>query len=103
VLFGYPGSYWLELRGYDPVATAAGLAVPMFLVQGGRDYQVTVEDDLARWRNGPAGRRRARLSGGRPPSSFPAPVRPLRTVTGGRGTSTRRWWLPLAEWLTRQR
>lgn len=56
LLFGYPGSYWLELREYDPVATAAGLEAPMFLLQGGRDYQVTVEDDLARWRNGLAGR-----------------------------------------------
>ncbi|MER6764778.1 MULTISPECIES: alpha/beta hydrolase family protein [Amycolatopsis] len=55
LLFGYPGSYWLELREYDPVATAASLAVPMFLLQGGRDYQVTVEDDLSRWRNGLAG------------------------------------------------
>ncbi|WP_235079401.1 alpha/beta hydrolase family protein [Amycolatopsis orientalis] len=56
LLFGYPGSYWLELREYDPVATAAGLGLPMFLGQGGRDCQVTVEDDLSRWRSGLAGR-----------------------------------------------
>lgn len=52
LLFGYPGSYWLELREYDPVATAAALEAPMLVLQGGRDYQVTVEDDLARWRAG---------------------------------------------------
>jgi dienelactone hydrolase len=49
---GLSGAYWLDQRGYDPVATAAGLAVPMLVLQGGRDYQVTVADDLARWRDG---------------------------------------------------
>ncbi|MGK3202764.1 alpha/beta hydrolase family protein [Amycolatopsis sp. MEPSY49] len=50
--FGWPASYWLDLRGYDPVAATARLAVPVFLGQGGRDYQVTVADDLARWQAG---------------------------------------------------
>lgn len=50
--FGWPGSFWLDLRDYDPVATAAGLGRPMLILQGGRDYQVTVADDLARWRAG---------------------------------------------------
>ncbi|MFF4779181.1 alpha/beta fold hydrolase [Microtetraspora fusca] len=54
--FGLPGSYWLDLRGYDPVAAAAALDRPMLILQGGRDYQVTVEDDLARWRAGLAHR-----------------------------------------------
>jgi fermentation-respiration switch protein FrsA (DUF1100 family) len=53
---GYPAAYWLDLRGYDPVGTAAALDKPMLILQGGRDYQVTVEDDLARWRSGLAGR-----------------------------------------------
>ncbi|MFF2079175.1 alpha/beta hydrolase family protein [Kitasatospora sp. NPDC058162] len=49
--FGLSAAYWLDLRGYDQVGTAAGLRpLPMLLLQGGRDYQVTVEDDLARWR-----------------------------------------------------
>jgi dienelactone hydrolase len=47
--FGFSASYWLELRDYDPVTTAAALDKPMLILQGGRDYQVTVEDDLARW------------------------------------------------------
>src|SRR6266516_3252311 len=54
--FGVPASYWLDLRGYDPVATAAALGKPMLLLQGGRDYQVTVADDLAGWKAGLAGR-----------------------------------------------
>ncbi|WP_052423929.1 alpha/beta hydrolase family protein [Nonomuraea candida] len=54
--FGFPASYWLDLRDYDPVATAAALGRPMLILQGGRDYQVTVADDLPRWRAGLAGR-----------------------------------------------
>lgn len=54
--FGLSGAYWLDQRGYDPVATAAGLDLPMLILQGGRDYQVTVEDDLARWKAGLAHR-----------------------------------------------
>ncbi|SEP20027.1 alpha/beta hydrolase [Amycolatopsis saalfeldensis] len=56
LLFGWPASYWLDLRGYDPVATAAGLDKPMLILQGGRDYQVTVAGDLARWQAGLAHR-----------------------------------------------
>ncbi|MCD6202510.1 MAG: alpha/beta fold hydrolase [Bacteroidales bacterium] len=37
-------SYWLDLRNYDPVATAQKLNKPMLIMQGGRDYQVTKED-----------------------------------------------------------
>jgi dienelactone hydrolase len=47
---GLSAAYWLDLRAYDPVATAVALDRPMLLLQGGRDYQVTVADDLARWR-----------------------------------------------------
>ncbi|MFI9506300.1 alpha/beta hydrolase family protein [Nocardia sp. NPDC052566] len=50
--FGAPGSYWLDLRDYDPVATAAALNTPMLILQGGRDYNVTVADDLAGWQAG---------------------------------------------------
>ena len=35
------GAYWLDLRGYDPLKTAAKLKIPIFILQGGRDYQVT--------------------------------------------------------------
>nr|WP_040446305.1 alpha/beta fold hydrolase [Ktedonobacter racemifer] len=50
--FDLSASYWLDLRSYDPVMTAATLDKPMLILQGGRDYQVTVEDDLSRWKAG---------------------------------------------------
>lgn len=53
---GYSGAYWLDLRSYDPVATAKNLDRPMLILQGGRDYQVTEADDLALWRAGLGGR-----------------------------------------------
>ena len=56
LLFGWPASYWLDLREYDQVGVAAALGKPMLILQGGRDYQVTVDGDLACWRTGLAGR-----------------------------------------------
>ncbi len=53
---GVPAAYWLDLRAYDPVAVAASLERPILVLQGGRDYQATVEDDLGRWKAGLAGR-----------------------------------------------
>lgn len=35
------GAYWLDLRGYDAVKTAEHLKVPILILQGARDYQVT--------------------------------------------------------------
>ncbi|BDX30982.1 hypothetical protein TUM20985_15290 [Mycobacterium antarcticum] len=49
---GVPAPYWCDLRSYDPVAMAAELDKPMLIVQGGRDYQVTVADDLVGWQTG---------------------------------------------------
>jgi uncharacterized protein len=49
---GIPAAYWLDLRSYDPVAVAAQLDKPMLIAQGGRDYQVTVADDLIGWQTG---------------------------------------------------
>jgi uncharacterized protein len=49
VLLGALPPYWLDLRGYDPPALARKLRARMLILQGGRDYQVTVED-FARWR-----------------------------------------------------
>jgi dienelactone hydrolase len=53
---GYSGAYWLDLRSYDPVATAQKLTQPMLILQGARDYQVTEAEDLALWRTGLADR-----------------------------------------------
>lgn len=54
--FGMSAAYWLDMRAYDPVAVAAAVGKPMFIVNGERDYQVTVGDDLAGWRAGLADR-----------------------------------------------
>ena len=51
-VLGAPASYWLDLRAYDPVAVAATLERPVLILQGGRDYQVTVADDLPAWQAG---------------------------------------------------
>jgi uncharacterized protein len=45
-----PGSYALDLRAYDPAATAARLRIPILVLQGEGDYQVTVKDDFAGWK-----------------------------------------------------
>ncbi|WP_135805865.1 alpha/beta hydrolase [Halorussus marinus] len=42
--------YWRSLREYDAVAAAAEIDAPRLVLQGERDYQVTVEEDLAEWR-----------------------------------------------------
>jgi fermentation-respiration switch protein FrsA (DUF1100 family) len=39
-----PGSYFLDLRGYDPGRTAASLKIPILVLQGARDYQVRTVD-----------------------------------------------------------
>jgi uncharacterized protein len=49
VIFGAPASYWLDLRGYDPPATAHELKQPILILQGERDYQVTMQD-FGAWR-----------------------------------------------------
>ncbi|MFE9579729.1 alpha/beta fold hydrolase [Nocardia sp. NPDC006044] len=54
--FAYSGAYWLDLLAYQPVPTAAALTVPLLILQGARDYQVTVADDLTGWQSGLADR-----------------------------------------------
>jgi dienelactone hydrolase len=49
-----PASYWLDLRTYDPLSAAAALPIPMFLSQGGRDYQVP-PSELPPWQTALAG------------------------------------------------
>jgi fermentation-respiration switch protein FrsA (DUF1100 family) len=43
-----PASYWLDLRGYDPPEAARRVSDPMLILQGERDYQVTMKE-FARW------------------------------------------------------
>lgn len=49
VLFLGGDEYWQTLQEYDPVATAQALSLPRLVMQGERDYQVTVEADFSRW------------------------------------------------------
>ena len=52
-----PPAYWTDLDAYHPAQVAATLTVPMLILQGERDYQVTLQD-LDGWRqalNGHAG------------------------------------------------
>lgn len=43
-LFGAYVPYWLDLMAYDQVATAQALDIPILVLQGERDYQVTMVD-----------------------------------------------------------
>jgi len=54
LILGAPPSYWLDLAAYHPVRVAAALPMPMLILQGGRDYQVTMVD-FGMWREGLAG------------------------------------------------
>ena len=49
-----PGSYFLDLRNYHAVATAARLRIPILVLQGGHDYQVTAAD-YSRWQQALSG------------------------------------------------
>jgi uncharacterized protein len=48
--FGAPAKYWLDLRGYQPSEMVKNLKQPLLIIQGGRDYQVTMED-FRGWKN----------------------------------------------------
>lgn len=56
----FPSSYILDLRSYDPCAVAASLKIPIYITQGGRDYQVTTTD-FAGWQKALAGHPNATL------------------------------------------
>jgi dienelactone hydrolase len=43
-VMGAGAAYWRELLALDPVKEFATVAVPILLIQGERDYQVTMED-----------------------------------------------------------
>lgn len=59
-VLGAPQAYWTDLLAYNQVETAKGLRVPMLIMQGERDYQVTMED-FGLWKQ---------ALGGRPDVSF---------------------------------
>jgi uncharacterized protein len=53
---GAPTSYWLDLKGYNPPEAAKKLKQPLFILQGERDYQVTMSD-FQKWKNALSSRR----------------------------------------------
>jgi uncharacterized protein len=58
---GLGPAYFLSLQRYDEIATARGMRRPILILQGERDYQVTVREDLALWQRGLAGRRAVKI------------------------------------------
>ncbi|HEX7616167.1 MAG TPA: alpha/beta fold hydrolase [Thermoanaerobaculia bacterium] len=59
-ILGASPSYWLDLEAQRPVDAARSLARPILVLQGERDYEVTM-NDFAGWKRVLAGRRDARL------------------------------------------
>lgn len=57
-LLGAPFAYWLSLRGNYPTDVISGVKQPMLILQGERDYQVTMED-FEGWKKALAGRKNA--------------------------------------------
>jgi len=53
--WGVPAAYWKDLNTYKPGAVAASLTMPMLVLQGERDYQVTMKDFEA-WKEALRGR-----------------------------------------------
>ncbi len=41
---GLPIKYWFDLKNYDILKTAQGLSIPICVLQGENDYQVTMQD-----------------------------------------------------------
>jgi hypothetical protein len=48
-LGGVSVAYWVDLKEYDPAAAARKLGIPMLILQGERDFQVTMAD-FALWK-----------------------------------------------------
>lgn len=54
LIMGAPASYFYDLASRDAMKHATSLRIPMFFLQGGRDYQV-LSSDLELWKKGLAG------------------------------------------------
>ena len=56
-----PGAYFLDMRTYHPEKVAAGLSIPMLVLQGESDYQVTLKGDFPGWKTALASKKNATL------------------------------------------
>lgn len=45
-----PQNYWLSLHDYHQVAVAKSLSLPMLILQGGNDFQVSPKNDFDAWK-----------------------------------------------------
>ncbi len=98
-----PPRYQNGLPDYDPAAVARSLTLPMLILQGGRDYQVT-DKDFARWQAALDGRPNATLK------EYPAlnhlfiagegPSMPAEYLVAGRMADT--VMADIAEWVRAQ-
>jgi len=59
-ILGMRVPYLLDLKGYDPAAMAAKLGIPVMVLQGERDFQVTMAD-FALWKSALGSRKDAVL------------------------------------------
>lgn len=59
-LLGAPNGYWMELNKRDNVKAAERLKLPMLILQGTRDYQVTLKD-LEIWQKRLGGKSNVRI------------------------------------------
>jgi len=44
IILGAPAAYWIDLNNYDQVATAKRIKNRILILQGGHDFQVSVQD-----------------------------------------------------------
>jgi len=49
-------TWWADIKNYDPAAEAAKQTIPLLILQGQRDYQVTFAQDFKGWQEALAGR-----------------------------------------------
>ena len=63
--FGAPAAYYYDLDARDEVALARSLDLPILILHGGRDYQVT-DEDIRNWQTGLKGDAKVRVE------TFPA-------------------------------
>ncbi len=49
--FGLPGKYWSSIQEYEPLKLSKKQSWPYLILNGDRDYQVTVAE-AEKWKNG---------------------------------------------------
>lgn len=57
-VLGLPAAYWVNLKGYDPIQTARKLSLPVLVLVGDRDPQVSA-DEVNLWKSGLSGQKGA--------------------------------------------